>query len=119
MPATNLYLTIEQGATFRHSLALKAGAGSTAPALNLTGYSARMQLRADYAATDVLLELTSANSRIIITPLAGMLELSISAADTGLLEFSKAIYDLEIESASGEVTRIVQGVVTLSKEVTR
>jgi hypothetical protein len=36
-----------------------------------------------------------------------------------LLEFSNAISDLEIESASGEVTRILQGVVTLSKEVTR
>lgn len=119
MPAANLYITIEQGATFRHSLALKVGAGVTSPALDMTGYSARMQLRADYTATDVLLELTSSNGRIIITPLAGTLELAISATDTALLDFSKAIYDLEIESANGEVTRILQGVITLSKEVTR
>lgn len=119
MTAANLYITIEQGATFRHSLALKAGAGASAPALNLTGYSARMQLRADYSAQDVLLELSTANGRITITPLTGLLDLLISAADTALLDFNKALYDLEVESANGEVTRILQGVVTLSKEVTR
>lgn len=119
MPAANLFLVIDQGATFRHRLVLKLGAEVDSPTLDLTGYSARMQVRSDFIAPDVLLELTTANGRIIITPATGMLELVINATDSALLDFSKGIYDLEIESPAGEVTRILQGVVTLSKQVTR
>ncbi len=119
MPAAKLNLTIEQGTTWRHSLSLKAGAGASAPALDLTGYIARMQLRAELAAPDVLLELTTTNTRITITPLDGRIDLLVSATDTTALEFDRAVYDLEIESAGGEVTRVLTGFVTLSRQVTR
>lgn len=119
MPAAKLNLSIEQGATWRHSLALKAGAGASAPALDLTGYTARMQVRAELAAPVALLELTTGNGRIAITPLDGRLDLLVSATDTGALDFDRAVYDLEIESAGGEVTRVLTGGVMLSKQVTR
>lgn len=119
MPAAKLNLAIEQGATWRHTLALKAGAGAQAPALDLTGYTARMQVRTELAAQDVLLELTGANGRITITPLDGRIDITVSATDTAALEFERAMYDLEIESAGGEVTRVLAGMVTLSRQVTR
>lgn len=119
MPAAKLNLAIEQGATWRHGLALRAGPGTQAPALDLTGFTARMQLRAELSAPDVLVELTSANGRIQITPLEGRLDLLLSATDTAALDFDRAVYDLEIESAGGEVTRVLTGVVTLSRQVTR
>lgn len=119
MPAAKLNLTIEQGATWHHTLALKAGAGASAPALDLTGYTARMHVRAELAAPDVLLELTSANGRIVITPTQGRVDLTVSAVDTAALEFERAVYDLEIESAGGEVTRVLAGMVNLSRQVTR
>ena len=119
MPAAKLNLAIEQGATWRHGLALKAGPGANAPALDLTGFTARMQLRADLAAPAVLVELTSANGRITMTPLEGRLDLVLSSQDTTALDFDRAVYDLEIESAGGEVTRVLTGVVTLSRQVTR
>ena len=119
MPAAKLNLTIEQGATWRHSLSLKAGTGAQAPALDLTGYTARMQLRTELDAPDVLLELTTTNTRITITPLEGRIDLLVSATDTTALEFDRAVYDLEMESAGGEVTRVLTGLVTLSRQVTR
>ena len=119
MPAAKLNLAIEQGATWTHGLALKAGPGATAPALDLTGYSARMHIRTEIAAADPLIALTSANGRITLTPAEGRIDLRLSATDTAALTFERAVYDLEIESAGGEVTRVLQGFVSLNLQVTR
>ena len=119
MTAATLKLEIEQGSTFRYALELKAGTAANAPALDLTGYVARMQIRADQAAATVLHEMTSANGGITIDALAGRLNLLISATATAAFAFDRAVYDLEIESAGGEVTRVIQGTVVLSREVTR
>jgi hypothetical protein len=118
MPAAKLNLIIEQGTTWKHSLVLKAGA-ATAPAVNLLGFTARMHIRSELADASTLAELTSANGRITITPATGQIDLMLSATDTAALGFERAVYDLEIESATGEVTRILQGFVNLSLEVTR
>lgn len=118
MPAAKLNLIIEQGTTWKHSLMLKAG-GNTAPAVNLLGFAARMHIRAELADTATLAELTTDNGRITITPATGQIDLTLSAADTAALGFERAVYDLELVSATGEVTRILQGFVNLSLEVTR
>ena len=121
MPAAKLNLQIEQGTTWKHALQLKQPAllGQAAQPVNLGGYSARMHVRAELPSTVVLVELTSSNGRITITPATGELMLTLSAAETAALSFEAAVYDLEIVSAGGEVTRVLQGKVTLSLEVTR
>lgn len=119
MPAAKQNLFIEQGTTWRYTLALKSGATATSPSLNLTGYTANMQLRADIASAAPIIALSTANNRITIAPLIGQVDLVLSATETAALAFDRAVYDLEITSASGEVTRILQGSVTLSREVTR
>lgn len=116
MPAGKLDLLIEQGATFKQSLIVNDGSGAP---LNLTGFTARMQIRASVEAADSLIELTTENSRITLTPAQGRVDLLISATDTAGLTFESAVYDLEIVNAGGEVTRLVQGKVKLSREVTR
>jgi hypothetical protein len=117
--AGKLDLTIEQGATFRHTLFVKQGEGANAPAADLTSYTARMQIRTEVNSTTVLIALTTENGRITITPLTGRLDLLISATDTAALAFESGVHDLEIVSSGGEVTRLVQGKVKLSREVTR
>lgn len=119
MPAAKLNLAIEQGATWRHGLQVRQGVGAQAPGMNLTGYTARMQLRNELPAPAVLLELTNTNGRIVITPLTGELMLVLTATETAALSFDGAVYDLEIVSSGGEVTRLLQGKVSLSLEVTR
>ena len=121
MPAAKLNLSIEQGATFKHVLKLLQPAlpGQTALPVDLGGYSARMQLRAELPSAAAIIELSSSNGRIVLTPATGQLQLQLTASETAALSFEAAVYDLEITSAGGEVIRVLQGNVTLSLEVTR
>lgn len=86
--------------------------------INLTGYTAAMQLRQNYNSETADLTLTSSNGGITITPLLGKLVLHATAIQTGLLSEGYYVYDLEIASG-GVVTRIIQGQVTVNGEVTR
>jgi len=52
-----------------------------------------------------------------ISPVSGTIGVYISAASSSLFDFSEAKYDLEIVSGS-TVTRILEGNVKLSKEIT-
>ena len=119
MKPAKLNLIIYQGSTFIKGFSWQTG--DPAQPVNLTGYTARMQIRTKVTDIDVLLELTTENDRIIITdPINGKFELYISSNDTTNLQFKSAVYDLELISPSGIVTtRILEGNVTLSFEVTR
>jgi hypothetical protein len=119
MPAAKLNLVIEQGATFVHQLQLRDGPDIYSPIKDLTGYTARIQLRSDINSPDVILELTTENGRISISPLEGKIQLRLGAAETSALEFAKAVYDMEVSSPLGIVTRVVQGNFSLSRQVTR
>ena len=116
MSAATYNFALEQGATLLKPIIYK---DSTGAVVNLTGCSARMQIRRSVSDPDVLLNMTSSNGKIQLVPLQGKITLVFSAADTALLNFSKARYDLEIVAADGSVTRLLQGEITLSKEVTR
>lgn len=124
MPAAKLTsaLLIEQGATFRKAFGWKSGTPATP--VDLTGCTARMHIRTEIDAATPLMELTTENGRIEISPLAGKVTLIISAADTALPELlplveQAGVFDLEIIHPDLSVTRLVQGKVKLSKEVTR
>jgi hypothetical protein len=103
--------TIQQGATWTRTLTWKIDG----VAVNLTGYTARMQLR---EAGTLVIELTTANGRIALGGAAGTITLTITAADTTALNFKTALYDLELVSGGGVVTRLLEGRVFLSREVT-
>ena len=50
---------------------------------------------------------------------AGQFTITMTAAATALLNFSSLKYDLEAVSGAGTVTRLLEGIITLSKEVTK
>lgn len=125
MTAANHNITAEQGATFSKVLTLS---DSNENLINLNGYTARMHVRASYAATVALAELTTENGGITLGGVAGTITLLISAAtmagisvvDTpGTPPTRVAVYDLEIIDGSGVVTRLLQGKFTITREVTR
>jgi tRNA threonylcarbamoyladenosine modification (KEOPS) complex Pcc1 subunit len=115
MAATTYDILIEQGATYSQSITYK----DNGVAVNLTGYTARMQVRATLESASTLVELTTANSRIALGGTAGTISLTISATDTAALTAGRGVYDLELVSGSGIVTRLLQGVATISRNVTR
>ena len=115
MSATTYDILIEQGATYSQVITYK----ESGVAVNLTGYTARMQVRSTLESASTIVELTTANSRIALGGAAGTITLTISATDTAALTAGRGVYDLELVSGSGIVTRLLQGVATISRNVTR
>lgn len=116
MAAAKYKLKLEQGATLRKPFTWKA-AGVP---VDLTGWTGRMQIRPEIDSAEVLAELTTENGGILIdAPTSGTFVLYLDDAATAALDFEQAAYDVELQAPSGDVTRIMQGVVTLSREVTR
>lgn len=91
--------------------------------MDLTGYTARMQVREDISSTATLLELTTANGYFAIpTPANGTININVPASVTAALpannDYQIWAYDLEIVNGS-YVRRILTGAVLIYPEVTR
>ena len=117
MPAGELDIYIEQGATFRKTLTWKTG--SPATPVDLTGYSARLQVRAKIDDAEPLLSLTTENGGLALGTTDGTIALYLSATATGALGWKKGVYDLEMIAPNTDVIRLVAGSVAVSREVTR
>lgn len=126
MAAGKYSFLIEQGATLSFELQYKDSAGTP---IDLTGYTARMQIRSSVDSTTTIASLTSTltadgtglnlNGSSGTKPLSsGSIGVYISAASSSLFTFNEGVYDLELVSGSA-VTRLIEGKVKLSKEVTR
>lgn len=86
---------------------------------DLTGYTARMQIRPSYTSATILLELTTANSRIILDNLDKVITLQIAATDTDDITWKSGVYDLEMVSPSAVVTQLLRGNVVVLEEATK
>jgi len=126
MAAGKYSFIIEQGATTNLNVQWTNNSGS---AVDLTGYQARMQIRPGIEASDVYISLSSSLSpdgtglnlsgSNGITPVqSGSVGIYISAYSSSLLNFTEAFYDLEMVNGK-EVTRLLEGKIRLSKNVTR
>lgn len=87
--------------------------------IDLTGCTARMQVRPEVESSTVLLELTTANGGITLGGVAGTIELFVSDDDSAAFTWQSGSWDLEIEFPGGDVRRLAQGTVNVSPEVTR
>lgn len=85
--------------------------------LDLSGYTARMQIRPSVGSATINDELTTENGRLVIT--GGTITATWPNAVTTAMRYGDSVYDIEIVSASGEVTRILEGAFILHQEVTR
>jgi len=126
MAAGKYSFIIEQGATTNLNVQWADASGS---AVDLTGYEARMQIRPGIESADVYISLSSslqpdgtglnlAGSCNCNPPESGSIGIYISAYSSSLLNFTEAFYDLEMVNGR-EVTRLLEGKVRLSKNVTR
>ena len=113
-----LKFTIYQGATFRKRLTWKGPLPAQTP-IDLTGCAARMQVRAEVESPTVLLSLTTENGGLTLGGAAGTVDLYVSDEDAGAITWDAGVWDLEIVHPSGEVTRLAQGSIAVSPEVTR
>jgi hypothetical protein len=88
--------------------------------VNITGDTAEMQLRSLPNDPTAVLTLTTANNGIAITGLTGEIAVHATANQTRVINEGYYYYDLELTQAvSGIVTRIAQGQILVSAEITR
>lgn len=107
--------TCLQGSTFSKTLRWTDGGYP----INLTGYTAAMQVKSSYGSATSIITLSTANGRITIAnPTNGELVLTISSEDTADLPTGEYLFDIEVTSLSGTVTRLVQGPFIVLPEVT-
>lgn len=85
---------------------------------NLTGNTARMQIRSTIDAGSTLTTLTTENGGLTIGGTAGTILITISATDTAAFAAATYWYDLEIINGS-TVERLLQGRFEVDPEVTR
>ncbi|WP_047474688.1 hypothetical protein, partial [Delftia sp. ZNC0008] len=111
-----LNFTIYQGATFRRRL---RWLNPDKTPIDLTGCTARMQVREEIESTAALLELTTENGRIALGGTAGTVDLLVDASTTAAIAWTGGVFDLEIVHPSGAVTRLAEGSCCVSPEVTR
>ena len=89
--------------------------------VNLSGYSARMQVREKYESSNFILSLTSASGGGIAftSASAGVIDLYVSASATGNIVAKDYVWDIELISPSNTVTRLLEGKFIVTPEVTR
>lgn len=79
-----------------------------------------MHIRTSISESSTILVLTTSNGGMEINPSAGTILIIATPAQTAAIEAGKYVYDLELEeTATGMVTRILQGNLTVRAEVTK
>ncbi len=77
--------------------------------VNVSGYSANMIVRNSPTSPTSIVTLSSANGRILIGNTNGKFTLQLTATQTGALAAGEYVYDLEVTSPGGKVTRLLEG----------
>lgn len=126
-------LCINQGATYARVFTWFAGncgdptsccapgttptsTSSTTVPVNLTGYTASMQIRQFALSPTVLYD---ASNDIVLGGVFGTITLTIDATDTEGFTWWQGVYDLLLTSSGGQVTRLLTGSVTVSQGITQ
>jgi hypothetical protein len=104
-------IPIDQGTTFVSAVTVEDSNGLT---VSLTGYTARAQIRKNYAST------TAVTFTCSITPSTDIINISLTAAQTAALKAGRYVYDIEIvRTSDGQITRVVEGQIEVNPQVTR
>lgn len=106
-------ISCPQGATFDQTFTVNVGG----TALDLTGYTASMQVREAADSSTALISLSS-DSGITLNGVAGTIDIVIASDITANIPAGSYSYDLELYSGS-TVTRLLQGAFNVSGGVTR
>ena len=86
--------------------------------VDVTGYSAAMDVKYSPTSTTSITTLTSANGKITVGTTDGTFTLNLTAAQTRALAAGNYVYDLEITAPDGTVSRLLEGGFTVFQEVT-
>jgi len=106
--ASKANLVVDQGSTYSITINLDDVNGDP---MDVSGYTSRAQMRKHY---------TSSNAVTFTTAISnGSLTISLTSTQTANIVSGRYVYDAELIDRFDNVTRIVEGIVTVTPEVTR
>jgi len=108
----NIDFSVDSGSTWKISMNWTNNDGTL---IDLGGYIGRMYLKRNYD-KPIAFEITTTNGRMTVG--MGLINWTVTDEDTANLSGSY-LYDIEMQSFNGEVTRLFQGQVVFNPEVTR
>ena len=105
-------LVIDQGTTYESELDLVNDDGT---AINVTNYVFSGQIRKSYYSSKI-----GANFTITVSNAAnGNVVISLSPTTTSTIKPGRYVYDVKMTDASSTVTRILEGIITVTPQVTK
>lgn len=107
--ATKLNLIIDQGTTYSTSFQVNGDDGNP---LDLSSYTINSYIRKTYTSSSYVAFSTSANN-------SGYVTLSLSSNSSSNLVAGRYVYDVEAVSSSNTTSRLIEGIVTVTPQVTR
>lgn len=107
--ATKVNLVMDQAATFSSSFNVQDVNGNP---IDFTNYTSSSQMRKSYSSLNAYSFSVTGNS-------TGYITLSMSAATTNAVPAGRYVYDVEVVDNSGIKSRIAEGIITVTPQVTR
>ena len=105
-------LTVDQGTSFTSDVTVKDANGN---AFDLTGYTAVAKMAKGFASTRTR---TTITTTVAADATTGVVTLSLSSTVSAGLDAERYVYDLEItQTSSGNVTRVIEGIITVRPQV--
>lgn len=105
-------LTLDQGTTFETTLDLAADDGTP---INLTNYAFQAQIRKSYYSANATANITTT----IADAVNGKLRLSMTSANTANVKAGRYLYDVKMTTSSGVTSRIIEGIITVTPQVSK
>jgi hypothetical protein len=104
-------LMVDQGTDFETTIDIS---GSDGNPVNLTGYTIAGQVRKAYTSS------TAYNFIASVTfPETGTVNIQLTNASTSNMKAGRYVYDVEMTSPAGVKTRVIEGILEITAEVTR
>jgi hypothetical protein len=107
--ATKANLVIDQGTDFLTTITLTDDDGDP---IDLSNYSGAGQIRKYYTSSNAVNFSVTADE-------FGVVSLSLSSAVTNTIPYGRYVYDVELTDQANQVSRIMEGLVTVTPGVTR
>jgi hypothetical protein len=107
--AVKINIVIDQGTTFNTRYVITDDRDVP---VDFTTYTANSQMRKSYSSSN-------AYGFSVLLNNIGEVFLSMSANTTGSIPAGRYVYDVEVQDALGVRSRIVEGIVTVTPQVTR
>jgi uncharacterized protein YndB with AHSA1/START domain len=106
---------VDQNATFSFVVEYKDDDGN---AIDLTGASAKMQVRDVKGGTKLAVTLTSPSGGIVINGPLGKITVTLTPTQTNKLFYPKSVYDIMVIDSNANKIKLLEGFMTLNRSVT-